>query len=126
LLRHNTIAVTLLFTAVSLLPPGVFATPLAQQGDFKVSVVGTVACSVPHEIDLKLTQLPGGQLSEVSGFAVSPEDIVQVKQGENLIVSTSPGLRTHQVTARNVQGMSIDLVPLPNSASGSPLVSYQL
>jgi hypothetical protein len=68
-----------------------------------------------HEIDLKLTQLPGGQLSEVSGFAVSPEDIVQVKQGENLIVSTSPDLRTHQVTAGNVQGMSIDLVPLPNN-----------
>jgi hypothetical protein len=108
-------AVTLLVTLVLLLPAGVFATPLAQQGDFKVSVVGTAAGSVPHEIDLKITQLPGGQLSEVSGFAVSPEDVVQVKQGENVIVSTSPDLKTHQVTARNVQGISIDLVPLPNN-----------
>jgi hypothetical protein len=115
LLYHGKIAVALLVVLVSLLPAGVFATPIAQQGDFKVSVAGTAAGSVPHEIDLKLTQLPGGQLSEVSGFAVSPEDVVQVKQGENLIVSTSPDLRTHQVTARNVQGISIDLVPLPNN-----------
>jgi hypothetical protein len=99
----------------SIFPAGVFATPVAQQGDFKVSVAGTAAGSVPHEIDLKLTQLPGGQLSEVSGFAVSPEDVVQVKQGENLIVSTSPDLRTRQVTAKNVQGISIDLVSLPNN-----------
>jgi hypothetical protein len=115
LLYHGKIAVALLVVLVSLLPAGVFATPIAQQGDFKVSVAGTAAGSVPHEIDLKLTQLPGGQLSEVSGFAVSPEDVVQVKQGENLIVSTSPDLRTHQVTAKNVQGISIDLVPLPNN-----------
>jgi hypothetical protein len=115
LLYHGKIAVALLVVLVSLLPAGVFATPIAQQGDFKVSVAGTAAGSVPHEIDLKLTQLPGGQLSEVSGFAVSPEDVVQVKQGENLIVSTSPDLKTHQVTARNVQGISIDLVPLPNN-----------
>jgi hypothetical protein len=115
LLYHGKIAVALLVVLVSLLPAGVFATPIAQQGDFKVSVAGTAAGSVPHEIDLKLTQLPGGQLSEVSGFAVSPEDVVQVKQGENLIVSTSPDLRTRQVTAKNVQGISIDLVSLPNN-----------
>jgi hypothetical protein len=115
LLYRSKIAVTLLVVLGSIFPAGVFATPVAQQGDFKVSVAGTAAGSVPHEIDLKVTQLPGGQLSEVSGFAVSPEDIVQVKQGENLIVSTSPDLRTHQVTARNVQGISIDLVPLPNN-----------
>jgi hypothetical protein len=35
--------------------------------------------------------------------------------GENLLVSTSPDLRTHQVTVRNVQGISTDLVPLPNN-----------
>ena len=65
---------------------------------------------------MKITQLPGGQLSEVSGFIVSPEDVVQVKQGENLIVSTGPDLTTHQVTARNMQGVPIDLVPLPSNA----------
>jgi hypothetical protein len=60
--------------------------------------------------------LPGGQLSQVSGFVVGPEDVLQVKQGENLIVSTSPDLRTHQVTVRNIQGIPIDLVPLPSNA----------
>jgi hypothetical protein len=115
LLHHSKIAVALLVVLISLLPAGAFATPVAQQGNFKVSVAGTAPGSIPHDIALKVTQIPGGQLSEVSGFAVSPEDVVQVKQGENLIVSTSPDLRTHQVTARNVQGISTDLVPLPNN-----------
>jgi hypothetical protein len=80
-----------------------------------VSVAGTAAGSIPHQIDLKITQLPGGQLSEVTGFIVGPEDVVQVKEGENLIVSTSPDLRTHQVTVTNIQGIPIDLVPLPSN-----------
>ena len=88
----------------------------AQTGTFQVSVAGTAAGSISHQIDLKVTQLPGGQLSEVTGFVVGPEDLVQVKQGENLIVSTSPDLTTHQVTVRNIQGISIDLVPLPSNA----------
>jgi hypothetical protein len=89
---------------------------VAQSGSFLVSVTGTAVGSIPHQIDLKVTQLPGGQLSEVTGFVVSPEDVIQVKQGENIIVSTSSDLRTHQVTVRNIQGISIDLVPLPSNA----------
>src|ERR671918_364646 len=97
------------------IPAAALGTPAAQQGgNFMVSVAGTAAGSIPHQIDLKVTQLPGGQLSEVTGFVVGPEDVVQVKQGENLIVSTSPDLRTHQVTVRNMQGIPIDLVPLPS------------
>ncbi|HZA69263.1 MAG TPA: hypothetical protein VE548_06135 [Nitrososphaeraceae archaeon] len=42
-------------------------------------VVGTANGSIPHEINLKVTQIPGGQLSEVSGFVINPEDVVQVK-----------------------------------------------
>ncbi|HET9357586.1 MAG TPA: hypothetical protein VFN98_05795 [Nitrososphaeraceae archaeon] len=80
-----------------------FGTPAAQQGgNFVVSVAGTAVGSIPHQIDLKITQLPGGQLSQVTDFIVGPENVVQVKQGENLIVSTSPDLRTHQVTVRNI------------------------
>ncbi|HEU4448147.1 MAG TPA: hypothetical protein VFR94_25985 [Nitrososphaeraceae archaeon] len=83
---------------------------------------------IPHQIDLKITQLTGGQLSEVTGFIVGPEDVVQVKQGENIMVSTSPDLTTHQVTVRNIQGIPIDLVPLPSNASGtaySPLLIWR-
>ena len=102
---------------VAIVPAAALGTPTAQQsGNFNVSVAGTAVGSIPHQIDLKVTQLPGGQLSQVAGFIVSPEDVVQVKQGENLIVSTSPDLRTHQVTVRNIQGISIDLVPLPSNA----------
>jgi hypothetical protein len=103
---------------VVMVPAAALGTPAAQQsgGNFIVSVAGTAAGSIPHQIDLKVTQLPGGQLSEVSGFAVSPEDVIQVKRGENLIVSTSPDLMTHQVTVRNIQGIPIDLVQLPSNA----------
>ncbi len=99
------------------IPAAALGSPATQQpgGNFMVSVAGTAAGSVPYQIDLKTTQLPGGQLSEVTGFIVSPEDVVQVKQGENLIVSTSLGLRTHQVRVINIQGISIDLVPLPSN-----------
>ena len=58
-------------------PAAAFGTPAAQQGgNFLVSVAGTAVGSIPHQIDLKVTQLPGGQLTEVSVFAVSPEDVV--------------------------------------------------
>jgi hypothetical protein len=115
LLHRNKIAVTLLVTLVSLLPAGVFATPLAQQGDFKVSVAGTATGSVPHEIALKLTQIPDGQLSKATGFVINPESVVQVKQGENIVVSTSENLKVNNVKARNVQGLQVDLLPLPNN-----------
>jgi hypothetical protein len=102
---------------VVMVPTAALGTPAAQHGgNFMVAVAGTAVGSIPHQIDLKITQLPGGQLSEVTGFIVGPEDVVQVKQGENLIVSTSPDLTTHQVTVRNIQGIPIDLVPLPSNA----------
>jgi hypothetical protein len=87
----------------------------AQTGTFHVSVAGTLAGAIPHQIDLKVTQIPGGQLSEVTGFRVSPEDVVQVKQGENIIVSTSPDLRVHRVTVTNTQGIPVDLAALPSN-----------
>jgi hypothetical protein len=40
---------------------------------------------------------------------------VQVKQGENIIVSMSPDLQVHKITAKNVQGITVDLAPLPNN-----------
>jgi hypothetical protein len=100
---------------ISILPAGVFATPLAQQGNFKVSVAGTAPGSIPHDIALKVTQIPGGQLSEATGFAINPESVVQVKQGENIMVTTSENLKVNSVKAKNVQGQQVDLLPLPNN-----------
>jgi hypothetical protein len=69
----------------------------------------------PHEIALKVTQIPGGQLSEATGFAIIPESVVQVKQGENIMVTTSENLKVNNVKVRNVQGQQVDLLPLPNN-----------
>src|SRR5215207_2769668 len=100
-----------------MVPAAALGTPAAQQsgGNFIVSVAGTAAGSIPHQIDLKVTQLPGGQLSEVTGFAISPEDVVQVKQGENIVVSASADLKTHKVKVTNTQGQMVDLLPLSSN-----------
>ncbi|HKG30929.1 MAG TPA: hypothetical protein VKA91_06625 [Nitrososphaeraceae archaeon] len=42
--------------------------------------MGIANVSIPREINLKVTQIPGRQLSEVSGFVINPEDVVQVKR----------------------------------------------
>src|SRR5918995_2493947 len=108
------LSIVMLF--VAFVPAAAFGTPTAQQGgNFNVSVAGTAVGSIPHQIDLKATQLPGGQLSEVSGFAVSPEDVVQVKQGENIVVSTSANLKAHNVKVTNTQGQLVDLLPLSSN-----------
>jgi hypothetical protein len=101
---------------VVMVPAAALVTPAAQQsGNFFVSITGTAVGSVPHQIDLKVAQLPGGQLSEVGGFIIAPEDVVQVKQGENLTVSTSADLKTHNVKVTNAQGQLIDLLPLSSN-----------
>jgi hypothetical protein len=69
--RQWEIAVALLVVLVSLLPSDGFATPVAQQGNFKVSGSGTAPGSIPHEIALKVTQIPGGQLSEATGLPLA-------------------------------------------------------
>ena len=74
----------------------------AQQGNFKVSVTGTAPGSIPHEIALKVTQVPGAQPSTATGFAIKPESVVQVTQGENIIVTTSENLKVNNVKAKNV------------------------
>ena len=58
---------------------------------------------------LKVTQIPGGQLSEATGFAINPENVVQVTQGENIIVTTSENLKVNNVKAKNVQPQQVDL-----------------
>jgi hypothetical protein len=40
---------------------------------------------------------------------------VQVKQGENISVTTSENLKVNNVKVRNVQGQQVDLLPLPNN-----------
>jgi hypothetical protein len=99
-------------------PGSIFAQPNPSpppQNNFKVSVSGTAPGSVPHDIALKVTQIPGGQLSETAGFAINPESVVQVKQGENIIVTTSENLKVNNVKTKNVQGQQVDLLPLPNN-----------
>jgi hypothetical protein len=96
----------------------IFAQPdpsTAPQGNFKVLVSGTAPGSDPHDIVLKATQIPGGQPSQTTDFAIKPESVVQVKQGENINVTTSESMKVKNVKAKNVQGQQVDLMPLPNN-----------
>jgi hypothetical protein len=96
LVRFKSLTCPLLFVSLFATFNLAFTNSNAQSGSFLVSVAGTASGSIPHHIDLKVTQLPGGQLSQVTGFVVGPEDVVQVKQGENLIVNTSANLKTRR------------------------------
>jgi hypothetical protein len=79
-------------------------------------------------IGSKSTQIPNGQLSEVTGFVIDPEDVLQIKQGENLTVSTNQDLKIHKVKLRNTHGL-VELLPLSNnlwSLQGLPPGVYLL
>ena len=45
---------------------------------------------------------------------------MQVKQGENIMVTTSENLKVNNVKAKNVQGQQVDLLPLPNNIWSLP------
>ena len=106
MLLHCIKTIVALLVLISLLPASSFATPVAQQGNFKVSVTGTAPGSVPHDLALKITQIPGGQQSETTGFVINPESVVQVKQGENIMVTTSE--MADNATMGNLTGGNID------------------
>jgi hypothetical protein len=58
LLYYSKITVAFLVVLVSLLPASAFATPVTQQGNFKVTVAGTAPGSIQLDIALKITQVP--------------------------------------------------------------------
>jgi hypothetical protein len=99
------------FLALVLLVPG---SALAQtEIDFKVFVVNTTV----HDLGLKAVQASNGDIIPTNNFAITPESVVQVKQGQNLMVitNTNEPERIEKVKVTNTQGVVTDLVYLQNS-----------
>jgi hypothetical protein len=72
--------IVILFIAI---PAAAFGTPAAPQGgNFTVSVAGTTVGAVPHQIDLKVTQLPGGQ-SLVRDSSIGNRDLLCFQSRQN-------------------------------------------
>jgi hypothetical protein len=82
--------------------------------DFKVFVTANNAI---HDLNIKATEGANGQINPVSGFAIDPEDVVQIIQGENLIIytSTNEPLRIEKVKIANELGQFTEL---PRLSSG--------
>jgi hypothetical protein len=64
-----------------------------------------------HEIELKATEV-----KKVSGFGIDAEDVVQVREGDNLVVFTDPANLVNNVKVQNIQGQFTKFVPLQNNA----------
>jgi hypothetical protein len=62
-------------------------------------------------LDMKATET-----REVSGFIVKPESVVQITQGENLVVFTQPPDRVDNVKVTDSTGVMTKLVSLGNNA----------
>lgn len=103
----NKVIYPILLALVLLVPGNALATT-----DFKVFVSSTTT----HELGLKATQMDNGQIIPISGFAISPESVVQVKQGEDLTVFTSTNepqrIEKVKVTDSNGKVTELKLVPL--------------
>jgi hypothetical protein len=83
-------------------------TSASGQGDFKVFVADD---DVTRELDLKATEGQNGQVNEVTGFAIKPKSVVQIKQNENLTVSTSIN-ETERIEKVKVTDQSGELIEL--------------
>ncbi|CAN5179144.1 hypothetical protein BH18THE2_BH18THE2_14570 [soil metagenome] len=123
--KSNFIIISVILTTIfaAILPQ----TVIAQQGGPKVLVVGDTI----HELDLKATQNANGQVSPISGFAINPESVVQVKQGQNILVFTTPtgNEKIEKVKVTNTEGKITELLPLQNnqwSLSGLSIGAYVL
>src|SRR5215203_5055512 len=80
----------ILLALVLLVPGSILIQTQAQTAlattDFKVFASGID--NITHELQLKATE-DDGQINTVSDFVLSPENVVQVRQGMNLVVFTS-------------------------------------
>lgn len=104
----NKLIYPILFALVLLVPENVLAST-----DFKVFVTDVTT----HELGLKATQMGNGQIIPISNFAISPESVVQINQGKNLMVFTSANEseRIQKVKVTNAQGQVTELLPLQNN-----------
>ena len=86
-------------------------TSASGQGDLKIFVTDD---DVTRELDLKATEGQNGQINEVSGFAIKPESVVQLKQNENLTVFTSTNEpdKIEKVKVTNQNGELTELVKI--------------
>jgi hypothetical protein len=123
-LQINKLLYSVIMALVLLVPGSVMVSATT---DFNVFVVATTV----HDLGLKAIQMQNGQIVPTSNFAIAPESVVQVKQGENLavITSTNEPERIEKVKVSNSQGQVIDLVHLQNgqySLSGLNVGVYAL
>jgi hypothetical protein len=123
--KFNLIIISVILTIifVAILPQ----TVIAQQGGLKVLVVGDTI----RDLNMKATQDANGQVNPVGGFAINPESVIQVKQGQNIMVLTTPTVneKIEKVKVTDTQGKIVDLVSLQNnqwSLSGLSVGAYVL
>lgn len=89
--------------------PGALAQAQGQTDNVSVFVIGS---GTTHQIDLKTIE---GQ-TPVGNFIIKPESVVQVKQGDNLVVVTQPVTQiVDSVKVQDLTGVIKELESLGNN-----------
>jgi hypothetical protein len=112
------LALVLLIPASALMLTQTEAQPQTQsQSNSKVFVVGEDM--TVHGLSLKATQTQSGKVTQVSGFTINPNSVVQLPQGQNLIVFTgaSNPITIDKVKVTNERGQTtrLSLFPLQSN-----------
>jgi hypothetical protein len=82
-----------------------------------VFVVDNVGVFV-HDLNLKATESEDGKVDTVSDFEIDPEDVVQVRQGGNIMVFTGAEEdKIDKVKVTSTEGITTELVGVKNSYS---------
>jgi hypothetical protein len=95
--------------ALILIAPG--STLATTTTDFRVFVTNG---NTIHDLNVKASQGANGQVIPVSGFVIDPEDVVLLREGQNLVVMTSTNepQRIDKVKIVNQAGQFIELPQL--------------
>jgi hypothetical protein len=83
-------------------PAAASATTTTTATDFKVFVTNG---NTIHDLNIKASQGADGQVIPVSGFVIDPEDVILLKQGQNLVIMTSTNEPQMKVEEMKVEEM---------------------
>ena len=95
-----------LLTLTLLIPVSVFGQTTTNE-DSNVSVSKEFGT---HGLVLKATQDDNDKITYVKGFAIKPENVVQIRQGDNLMINTANNEEIEKVKVTDVNGLTTQLI----------------
>jgi predicted transcriptional regulator len=99
----------------------------AEQQETKVFATG--ADGAAHELKLRAIKQSDGQIQKIGGFKISAENVVQINQGNDIVIFTNPDQNIDKVKVRDSNNKLIELAKIAEhvySLAGYPVGVYAL